>query len=61
MLYYALVELKTKSSSHDSHFIIDHVFYWFLAQFSKQTIQWLQLAEGFNRALKVGLLICTKL
>ena len=22
------------------------------AQFSKQTIQWLQLAEGFNRALK---------
>ena len=28
--------------------------YCFIAQFSKQTIQWLQLAEGFNRALKVG-------
>lgn len=25
-----------------------------IAQFSKQTIQWLQLAEGFNRALKVS-------
>ena len=34
------------------------LFYVFsLVRFSKQTVQWLQMLEAFNKALKVGIVL----
>ena len=41
-------------------YVFDFILLFFmfsLVRFSKQTVQWLQMLEAFNKALKVGIVL----